>query len=227
MNHKSQTFTIICFLIAIAPPITCAEPDTNKSDLLVTTPTEAQQKVSAPGTVTIEQEQYNMLSAVNSNRRFIKPAPSLQLQTTARSLIKRKQYKQAISLLVSSPDLQKDWEKNYWLGTAYLLTRQLAKATQVLDHALKLKGNIPEIWIQRAIIEQEKGNANNALKLLAVAQNIDPESAAAFLNAGYAYEQLAETENAHAAYNHFLKLTTNDLHWASTRQHILLRLYNL
>ena len=181
-----------------------------------------------PKVVTIEQEQYHLLSAVNPANSTNHTTLSRQAQqASARSLIQQQRYKEVIMLLEKSRNLDKHWENNYWLGTAYLLTEQLEKASHALDQALKIKGNIAEIWIQRAIVEQEKGNIKTALQLFNVAQKINPKSAAIFLNSGYAYEQLHETDAARAAYAQFLKLSTDDTSWAATRKQILFRISRL
>ena len=104
---------------------------------------------------------------------------------------------------------------------------ELDAAAEVLDAALEIKGNVAEVWIQRAVIAQERGQSAVALQLLEVAIQLHPENSVAYLNAGYAYENLGYIDAARAAYGQFLRLSTHEAGNASLRRHVLSRLSGL
>ena len=99
------------------------------------------------------------------------------------------------------------WEVPFWLGTAYLLDGQLDNAELMLDDALSLQSDVVEIWVQRAVVAQERQQPQVALQFLEVAAQVDGGFPLTFLNVGIAYESLGEMQNARGAYGRFLKLS--------------------
>ena len=49
-----------------------------------------------------------------------------------------------------------EWRAWFWLGTAQLLQQDLENASDSFDRALAINGDEVSIWIQRALVEQEK-----------------------------------------------------------------------
>ncbi len=99
------------------------------------------------------------------------------------------------------------WEVPFWLGTAYLLDGQLENAELMLDDALSLQSEVVEIWVQRAVVAQERQQPQVALQFLEVAAQVDQAYPLTFLNVGIAYESLGDAQNARGAYGRFLKLS--------------------
>ena len=129
---------------------------------------------------------------------------------TARDAIHNQDLEAAIHRLESLPQGAAHWEVQFWLGTAYLLDGRLGHAAATLDEALALQAELAEIWVQRAVVEQERGRPEVALQLLEVAAQLDDRFALIFLNAGIAWQSMGEVERARGAYGRFLKLSAAD-----------------
>ncbi len=128
----------------------------------------------------------------------------------ARDALHSGDYATAIRMLENFETERAEWGVQFWLGTAYLLDGQLDNAAVVLDEALALEAERAEIWVQRAIVEQEREQPEIALQLLEVAAQVDATYPMTFLNAGVAYDSLGQSTNARGAYARFLKLSAAD-----------------
>ena len=183
-------------------------------------------------TVTIENEVLNMpLASLTENVKLNATEVENELASFAADpnssielLLQEKNYSKVIILLEGRLNKATNWEDYFWLGTAYLMVNSLDDAAFALDFALELKGDIAEIWVQRATVEQEKGNYAAALQLLQVAIQINPKCLEAYLNAAYAYEHLRQVESARAAYGYFLQLSTTEPKFNNLRRKVLSRL---
>ena len=113
----------------------------------------------------------------------------------------------AIAQLEDLDSSEDNWEVQFWLGTAYLLSGRLDHAADTLDAALAIESDVAEIWVQRAIVEQERDQHGVALQLLEVAAQVDPDYPLTYLNAGIVYEARGDMERARSAYGRFLKLS--------------------
>ncbi len=98
------------------------------------------------------------------------------------------------------------WEVPFWLGTAHLLEGNLDEAAALLDDALTLESDLADLWVQRAVIAQERGRPQVALQFLEVALQVDSKASLAYLNAAVAYESLGDAESARGAYGRFLRV---------------------
>lgn len=156
----------------------------------------------------------------------LSPSRSESLQA-GKKHIEHGKLPEAIQTLEALQAVDNSWEIHFWLGTAYLLQGRHQDAAQSLDHALRLQSEIAEIWVQRAIVEQERGNTDAAIQLLGIAQQIDSHCAKAYLNAAYLYEQTGKYEAARNAYIHFLKLSPQDTLNRHIREHIHSRLVHI
>lgn len=110
------------------------------------------------------------------------------------------------------------WEVSFWLGTAYLLDGQLENAELMLDDALALQSDVAAIWVQRAVVGQERAQPQVALQFLEVAAQVDAGYPLTFLNVGIAYESLGDVQNARGAYGRFLKLSASSTESSRVRR---------
>lgn len=125
----------------------------------------------------------------------------------ARELVVSEQYTQVESLLL--PLLHKsnnDWRPWFLVGTAQLMSEELDLAAYSLDKALSEAGRYEAaVWVQRAVVEQQRNNPQNALQLLGVAADLDPDDPQIYINLAYAYEDSGDGESALAYYQRFLE----------------------
>lgn len=125
---------------------------------------------------------------------------------TAADALQRGDRATAIQLLENFQGGEDRWEVPFWLGTAHLLDGNFDDAALFLDDALALESELADLWVQRAVVAQERGRPQVALQFLEVAVQVDASSPLAYLNAAVAYESLGDTENARGAYGRFLRL---------------------
>ena len=144
---------------------------------------------------------------------------------TVRDLLQAENYpevgKNAQSL---AHDFPERWEPWFWLGTAQLAQGQMSASESALEHASKLNPKVAQIWVQRAIVAQERGDHAAAVKLLNEAHELSPKSPQIYLNLGYSNDALGLTEEANKNYLRFLSLTEGDSTYALQRKSIMQRL---
>ncbi|MCP5145792.1 MAG: tetratricopeptide repeat protein [Gammaproteobacteria bacterium] len=97
-----------------------------------------------------------------------------------------------------------NWESWYWLGTARMLQNNPKGAESALDQALNLNGEVPELWVHRSLLEQERGDYVTALQLLAIALELEPNHPQALLNVAYCNDALGNWALAQSTYRRFL-----------------------
>ncbi len=120
-----------------------------------------------------------------------------------------------------------DWRVWFWLGSAQLLQSDLENASDSLSTALSLNGEEISIWVQKAIVEQEKGNSKASLNLLQVANSLEPNNSAVLINYAYANESEGEINKAVKLYRYFLQLSASDQTKGVLRSEIMLRLVQI
>ena len=143
----------------------------------------------------------------------------------ASQLVKTNQAEKAQSII--QPLLIKhtnDWRIWFWLGSSQLLQNDLDNASNSFSEALALNGEEISIWIQKAIVEQEKGNGKAAINLLQVANSLEPNNPDVLVNYAYASESEGEIDNAVKFYRYFLRLSASDRTKGALRSEIMLRL---
>ncbi len=128
----------------------------------------------------------------------------------AQMLISEKRIGEAVTMLTSIQQDDADWQVSFWLGTAYLLSGQLHLAEVELDHALSKETERAEIWLQRGLVEAEQKRMETALGFYAVATQVDPSFALAYLNAGIVYAEIGQDELARQSFASFVRLSTTD-----------------
>ena len=128
-----------------------------------------------------------------------------------RLLVKNGKSKKAITVLQPlAKDTLHDWQPWFWLGSAQLLMGELNNAAFSLDEALAREGGIISLWVQRAIVEQERGMPVVALHLLQVADGIEPGNSDVIINYAYASELSGDIKSAAIMYKKFLQLTASE-----------------
>ena len=146
----------------------------------------------------------------------------------ARLLLKTNQAmiaQQVIQPLVgTAPD---DWHVWFLLGSAQLLNGDLNNASDSLDRASSLNGEEVSIWVQRSIVEQEKGNSKAAINLLQVANNLSPNNMDVLINYAYANEKFGNYQKAVRLYQLFLQQSASDHQKGSLRSEVMLRLVQI
>lgn len=139
----------------------------------------------------------------------VSESEALELALTgAQTALHERDYTTAIRTLERVSGDSSRWEVSFWLGTAFLLDGQLENAAHALDDALSLESGVVDIWVQRAVVAQQRLQPEVALQLLEVASQVDGSYSLTYLNAAVAYESLGDDQNARGAYGRFLKLST-------------------
>ena len=117
-----------------------------------------------------------------------------------------------------------DWKPWFWLGSAFLLNQDYVNAGLNIDEALAREGNNSAIWVQKALIEQARGNNQSAINILEVANNIAPNNADVLLNLAYANELTGNNLKAQQLYRTFLYLSSKLKRYSRLRAEIVYRL---
>ena len=146
----------------------------------------------------------------------------------AQSFIKQRQYAQAINIL--KPLFAKPperWEPWFWLGTAQLGAGQLEKARASLVDGLARDATVPQLWVQRALVSQQRGRFGEALDALRQAELLAPELPEVQLNLAYTLEVTGDRLMAGKHYRMFLTLTEGKKAYHATRKKVLDRISRL
>ena len=146
----------------------------------------------------------------------------------AQSLIKQRQYAQAINIL--EPLFAKPperWEPWFWLGTAQLGLGQLEKAQASLVDGLARDATVPQLWVQRALVSQQQGRFGEALDALRQAELLAPKLPEVHLNLAYSLEVDGNRFLALKHYRMFLTLTEGKKAYHATRKKVLDRISRL
>ena len=146
----------------------------------------------------------------------------------ARLLLKTGDFKQAeieIKPLCHIPNPL--WQSCFLLGTAQLMNKQLDAAAQSFDRALLSDVEQAVIWLNRAIVEQERNDHDAAIQLLSIAHNLKPENSNIVLNLAISNEAVGNTDIAFQFYKQFLQLSSTSPEHKSLRFSILSHLTTL
>ena len=137
----------------------------------------------------------------------------------ARVALSQEQYLQALSDLEALSPLPEQ-RADFWLikGSSHLGLGQLESAETAFASAQELAPGNVSIAVQRAIIQQEKGNHVSALQILknaAIRHSTAPEI---FLNQGYSQQELGALREARHSYRIFLRMTEGRSLYAEQRE---------
>ena len=146
----------------------------------------------------------------------------------ARHLINIGSYAEAIDLLKPIIDRKEEiWDTYLLMGAAYVGLDELDYAEEYLRNGLAINGNVPQLWLQYAIIEQQRGRHEAALRILNGPERLAPDIPEVQLNIGYSYDAIGNQKLSIKAYNSFLKLTEGNSAYMMVRHKVLERLHNV
>ena len=160
----------------------------------------------------------------NLKKKRHRPSSTNQLRH-AQQLIRSKKYEDAVTLL--SPLFQEPpvtWQPWFWMGTALLGKGDMEQADQFLLSGLARNDKIPQLWIQRAIVAQQRGDYQLAIHELRQAESLEADLPHIHLNMGYAYEQLGNHRLANQYYGKFLKLSEGQPTFFAIRKKLFARI---
>ena len=142
----------------------------------------------------------------------------------AQQLIQSGKYEEAVSFLTPLfTDPPVNWEPWFWMGTALLGQDDLEQADQFFLSGLARNDNIPQLWIQRALVAHQRGDYQLAIHELRRAESLDAALPHTHLNMGYAYEKLGNDRLANDYYAKFLKLSEGNPAFFSIRKKLYAR----
>ncbi len=100
-----------------------------------------------------------------------------------------------------------DWKPWFWSGTAELMVGKLNEAARQFDEALARDGRVPEVWVHRALVAQQRGRYKVAYQLLREAEKLAPRSVQVLLNIGLTLDALGRRDAAIDYYRRYLVQT--------------------
>jgi len=158
--------------------------------------------------------------------RYASPIDAKLIQ--AQYLIKKRRYRQAIIVLqplfVRPPDA---WEPWFWLGTAKLGLGEYDEAEESFIEGLARNAAVPQLWVQRALVNQQQGEMGEAIESLRQAELIAPELPEVQLNLAYSLEIQGNIPLAVDHYQTFLALTEGEKVYQPARKKVLKRIIRL
>jgi len=141
---------------------------------------------------------------------------------TARLTVKNGQYEQAIQSI--APLLTKkstDWHVWFWNGTAHLMLGHLDRAGASLNEALALDGKHAAVWVERALVEQQRSHYDAALQMLMMAEVMQPGLPEVQLNIAWTSDKLSLHNRATQAYREFLYRSGGMVEYTATRKKVI------
>ena len=143
-------------------------------------------------------------------------------------LVRAGRYPEALLLLRPlAEETDASWQTLFWAGTAALGTGNLVLAENWLNRALAKESGNATLWLQRALVEEERGEAVAALHFLNTARKLAPDHIQVILNYAYVMDALDRREEAVAQYSRFLLLTADHPGYTALRLKIVQRIGRL
>ncbi len=182
---------------------------------------------TSPAFLSESEERVPVSGSIPKVHQARNPSP-VSLENSMRQgkyLIRAGQYEEALaalSTLFENPP--EDWEPWFWMGTAFLGKGDLEQADQYFLSGLARNDKVPQMWIQRALVAQQRGEYQLAIHELRQAESLQPDLPHLHLNMGYAYDQLGNNRLANQYYGKFMQLSEGNPEFFSTRKKILDRL---
>lgn len=143
-------------------------------------------------------------------------------------LIKKRRYSQALTVL--QPAFKKPpegWEAWFWMGTAQLGLGHLDEAERSFMEGLARNATIPHLWVQRALVGQQRGQFGEAIEALRQAELLAPELPEVQLNLAFTLETRGNKKLAIEHYHTFLALTEGQPGYRTARKKVLDRVIRL
>lgn len=183
----------------------------------------------APATVSVpDSPKIVAKETVRATPRKEPPLTMEQTVTFARRQVQTGSYNAAITILTPVMDSpERTWEAYLLMGMAHLGLDELGPAGDYLDKGIAVTEKQPSLWLQRAIVEQEKGEHEKALLMLRRGENIAPTMPELQLNIGYSHDVLGNAREAQRAYSSFIDLTDNKPKYMENRRKVQERLLKL
>ena len=175
-------------------------------------------------TSTLVSEGHPQSSGLSSLRHL---TPEQRL-AKARLLITQRSHGEALRVL--NPlfaTLPETWEPWFWMGTAQLGVGDLDKAENAFMEGLVRNDSIPQLWVQRAVIDQQRGQYTLAMDALRQAELLDPDLPEVQLNLAYNFERQGEQNLARGHYEQYLALTEGQSSYHAVRRKVLERVMRL
>lgn len=173
----------------------------------------------------VEQGKKKRAIAVRKARRDSESSALDDNVEAVRALVQRKAYADALQtmepLLSQYP---KRWEPWYWVGTAQLGLGRLDEAERSLTQAITRDATIAHVWVQLALVAQQREDHLLALRYLIKAERLAPTLPEVLLNKGYSSDALGHVEDAKQGYKAFLARTEGNFFYTDIRQRVTDRL---
>ena len=203
-------------------------------------PSEPTQSSSKPPDATVNEEHGSVPDQMHASRqeqpkrkKAARGGQSRRVSVATRvaqaqHLIKKRRYSQAVTILTplfrTPPDR---WELWFWMGTAHLGLGNLAEADNAFMEGLARDTTIPHLWVQRALVGQQRGRYGEAIESLRQAEILAPELPEVQLNLAYSLETQGERKLAVEHYHIFLALTEGKPAYRTARKKVLDRVIRL
>ena len=156
------------------------------------------------------------------------PISPLERFAQVKSHVRQHRYLEAMEVLeplfLSLPE---DWESWFWMGTAQLGLEHYEEAREAFQEGLARDETIPQLWVQWAIVEQQRGKYSQSLDALRQAELLAPALPEVQLNLAFSLESLGHTRPAREHYHQYLSLTHHNPVHRSTRKKVLDRILHL
>lgn len=165
-----------------------------------------------------------------TNETVVKSLPDIKSEIDrAKHMINVGSYEKAVNIL--KPVIKNyvaTWKVYLLIGTAYLGLNELDLAEKYLDKGLAITGRQPQLWLQRAVVEQQRGDHETALQLLQESLKLAPAMPEVQLNIGYSINTMGDRPlEAKIEYKLFLDLTENKSAYFTVRKKVMERVVSL
>ncbi len=156
---------------------------------------------------------YNV--AIRTYHKIIKKKPKYERAriSLAQVLAIKGDYAGILSTLTPLTDNNDShWSVWYWMGVAFMKQGAYQLSIQATEEALSRNVENADLWLLRALIEQETDDHQSALQLLSAADQLSPNHPNILLNKAISNEAIGQTNLALINYSKYLKLvqgTTN------------------
>jgi len=191
---------------------------------VITTAKLSTNPIHSPSSFTVLKGRQEAMNRAGQTTIPLQPSPANRLHH-AQQLVQTGNYEEAVSLL--SPlfhDPPIKWQPWFWMGTALLGKGDMEEADQFFLSGLARNDKVPQLWVQRALVAQQRGDYQLAIHELRQAESLDADLPHIHLNLGYAYERLGNDRLANQYYGKFLKLSEGQPAFFSTRKKLYARL---
>lgn len=153
--------------------------------------------------------------AIQTYHKIISKKPDYEKAriSLAQVLAVKGDYSGIVSILMpATENKHSHWSAWYWLGVAFMKQGNFEMSIQATEEALARNVESVDLWLLRALIEQETDDHHSALQLLSAAEHLAPNHPNIVLNKAISNEAIGQINLALVNYSRYLKLvkgTTN------------------